>query len=425
MAFGASVEQLVRKRLGLFAWAVGGLVVAVAAYFLIADTDDYDNCNSMLVAQEYDKAIILCDIRLQSEDLTDEQRAAAFVNRGLAYFAKGEDDHALADYDRAIQLRPDFESAYVRRGLAYHDRGEYDRAIADFDEAIRLRPDNADAYDGRASAAYQDGDYDDALRDLDWLVAQKPRDVLALIKRASTYSKLEDHDRAIADIDSAMALSPDDAVVWYARGTTYYLKGDFDRAFEAYDRAIAIKPDMADFYLGRGGIHVIRGDLDLAKADYDKAVELKPDDARLWRLKGLTEFLRADYDQAVRAFARSQKIKRADLYNVMLLHLARRHVNGRGIDDQDADRIDLSKWPGPIVQYFLGRISKEEAIQAADDPDPRIARPRQCEAEYYVGQLDLAEGRPGEARRRFERDLQICPPSLLEMAGARAALSRM
>ena len=425
MAFGASVEQLVRKRLWLFAWAIGGLVVAVAVYFLIGDTDDYDNCNSMLVAQEYDKAIILCDIRLQSEDLTDEQRAAAFVNRGLAYFAKGEDDHALADYDRAIQLKPDFDSAYVRRGLAYHDRGEYGRAIADFDEAIRLRPESADARDGRASAAYQNGDYGDALRDLDWLVAQKPRDVLTLIKRASTYSKLDDHDRAIADIDRAMALSPDDAVVWYARGTTYFIKGDVDRAFEAYDRAIALKPDMADFYLGRGGIHVIRNNLDLAMADYDKAVKLKSDDARLWRLKGLAEFLNADYDLAVRAFARSQKIKRTDLYNIVLLHLARRHVNGKGITDQDTENVDLGKWPGPIVLYFLGRISKEEAIRAADDPDARIARPRQCEAEYYVGQLDLAEGRLSEARQRFEHDLQICPPSLLEMSGARVALSRM
>jgi tetratricopeptide (TPR) repeat protein len=427
MASGASVEQVLRKRLGLFAWATGGLVVAVAAYFLIGDTQDYDNCNSMLVAQEYDKAIILCDLRLQSEDLSDEERAAAFVNRGLAYFAKGEDDHALADYDRAIALKPDFESAYVRRGLAYHDRGQYDRAIADFNQAIRLRPDNADAYDGRASAAYQSGAYGDALRDLDWLIAQKPRDVLTHIKRASTYSKLEDHDRAIADIDRAMELSPDDAVVWYARGTTYYLKGDFDRAFEAYDRAIAIKPDSADFYLGRGGIYVIRSDLDLAVLDYDKAVELKPDDARLWRLKGLAEFLRADYEAAAGAFTHAQRIKRTDLYNVILLHLARRHVNEEGISEEDVqgDKVDLGKWPGPIVLYFLGHLSKEEAIKAADDPDARIARARQCEAEYYVGQLDLAEGRLSEARRRFERDLQICPPSLLEMSGARVALGRM
>jgi len=111
----------------------------------------------------------------------------------------------------------------------------------------------------------------------------------------------------------------------------------------------------------------------------------------------------------------------------VLLHLARRHASGAGISDRDAEGggIDLSKWPGPIVLYFLGRISKEEAIRAADDPDARIARPRQCEAEYYVGQLDLAEGRLSEARQRFEHDLQICPPSLLEMSGARVALSRM
>lgn len=410
-----------RKRLGLLAWAISGLVVAVAAFLLIDDTENYDNCTSMLVAQEYDKAIILCDLRLQSETLSDEERAAAFVNRGLAYFAKGDDDHALADYDRAIALKPDFESAYVRRGLAYHDRTHYARAIEDFDRAIALKPDNIDAHDGRAASSYQMGAYDDALRDLDWLIAQRLRDVLAHIKRAATYGKLEDHARAIADIDRALELAPDDAVVWYARGNAYYLKGDLDGAFEAYDRAIGIKPDAADFYMGRGGIHVLRSDLDRAMADYDKAVELKPDDARLWRLKGLANFLRADYGEAAEAFARSQKIKRSDLYNVVLLHLARRHAKLGGIGEQDAqgDGIDLTKWPGPIVLYFLGRASREDVLGAADDST------RQCEADYYVGQLDLADGRLGEARRRFEHDLQVCPPSLLEMSGARLALSRM
>ena len=258
------------------------------------------------------------------------------------------------------------------------------------------------------------------------MIALKPRNALGYIKRASTYSKLEDHDQALADIDRAMQLAPDDAVVWYARGMTYHLKGDFDQAFDAYNRAITIKPDMADGYLGRGGIYVIRSDLDHAILDHDKAIELKHDDARLWRLKGLAEFLQVDYSAAVQAFVQSQKMKRTDLYNIVLLHLARRHAKQGGISDQDAQGsgIDLRKWTGPIVLYFLGRISEQTAMMAAGHPDTKIAHEQQCEAEFYVGQLDLAEGRLAQARQRFERDLDICPPGFLELAGARVALSR-
>ena len=54
---------------------------------------------------------------------------------------KGDYDRAIADYDRAIQLKPDYADAYVGRGVAYGEKGDYDRAIADFDRAIQLKPD--------------------------------------------------------------------------------------------------------------------------------------------------------------------------------------------------------------------------------------------------------------------------------------------
>ena len=36
-------------------------------------------------------------------------------------------------------------------GIAYGDKGDYDRAIADYDQAIQLKPDFVDAYNNRGS----------------------------------------------------------------------------------------------------------------------------------------------------------------------------------------------------------------------------------------------------------------------------------
>jgi tetratricopeptide (TPR) repeat protein len=63
------------------------------------------------------------------------------VIRGIAYGMKGSTDRAIADFDKAIQLQPDFADAYFNRGLAYYYKGEYDCAIADFKKVLELSQD--------------------------------------------------------------------------------------------------------------------------------------------------------------------------------------------------------------------------------------------------------------------------------------------
>jgi uncharacterized protein YecT (DUF1311 family) len=75
---------------------------------------------------------------------TPENLAIAFGNRGNAYQAEDDYDHAIADYDQAIQLNPDDPIAISNRGNAYKSKGDIGHAIADV--SIRLDPQFAEAY---------------------------------------------------------------------------------------------------------------------------------------------------------------------------------------------------------------------------------------------------------------------------------------
>ncbi|MGB6446659.1 MAG: tetratricopeptide repeat protein [Xanthobacteraceae bacterium] len=46
----------------------------------------------------------------------------------------------MADYDRAIALDPGFALAYNNRGAAYGKKGDLDCAIADYQQALRVNP---------------------------------------------------------------------------------------------------------------------------------------------------------------------------------------------------------------------------------------------------------------------------------------------
>ena len=56
----------------------------------------------------------------------------------------GEHEKAVADYDEALRLRPDYTDASYNRGNAYSRIGEHEKALADYNEALRLKPDYLD-----------------------------------------------------------------------------------------------------------------------------------------------------------------------------------------------------------------------------------------------------------------------------------------
>jgi tetratricopeptide (TPR) repeat protein len=72
-------------------------------------------------------------------DVDNEQQAVDAFNRGVAYYAKGELDEAIAGYTEAIRLNPKGSEAYQTRGLAYLKKGDPAKAAADLAKAKELR----------------------------------------------------------------------------------------------------------------------------------------------------------------------------------------------------------------------------------------------------------------------------------------------
>lgn len=87
-----------------------------------------------LAHRDYDVRIKSCSEIIHSEP----DNAIAYHNRGIAHQSKGDLEHALADYDKAIQLDPSYRSAYDARGRIYATKGDYARALADVTRATEL-----------------------------------------------------------------------------------------------------------------------------------------------------------------------------------------------------------------------------------------------------------------------------------------------
>src|SRR5205823_5966880 len=58
-------------------------------------------------------------------------------------------EEALASYDRALTLTPDYPIAWYNHGIALGNLGRYEEALVSFDQALALTPDSADAWYNR------------------------------------------------------------------------------------------------------------------------------------------------------------------------------------------------------------------------------------------------------------------------------------
>ena len=117
--------------------------------------------DELLRKGEYQQAIVQYDKAIEVKP----DFAEAYNNRGYAKYAKYDGSDALADMNRAIELRPDFPHAYNTRGCVHMARGETELAIADFDRAIELQPDYPRAYRNRANVLMKKGRFRETFAD--------------------------------------------------------------------------------------------------------------------------------------------------------------------------------------------------------------------------------------------------------------------
>jgi tetratricopeptide (TPR) repeat protein len=192
---------------------------------------------------EYEKAI-----KKFSESINiDQNDPFAYGGRGLSYALNEQDDLAIADYTKSIEiLNSAIAWMYNRRGLCYETKSQYDLAIKDYNEAIKLAPNDPENY---FSLGY-------------------------------TYERKEQYDLAIKNYTELIKYNKDEftpAFPYTLRAYAYSQNEQYDLAINDYNEAVKLEPDNADNYANRGYVYTKLGNKELAKQDFDKAFSLEPE----------------------------------------------------------------------------------------------------------------------------------------------------
>ena len=142
---------------------------------------------------------------------------------------------ALASYDKAIALKPDYAEAHNNRGNALKDLKRPAEALASYDKAIALKPDYAEAHNNRGNALKDLKRPAEALASYDRAIALKPDYAEAYNNRGNALKDLKRPAEALASYDKAIALKPDYAEAYWNQSLCLLLMGHFEQGWRQYE----------------------------------------------------------------------------------------------------------------------------------------------------------------------------------------------
>jgi predicted AlkP superfamily phosphohydrolase/phosphomutase len=132
-------------------------------------------------------------------------------------------------------------------GQRYQNQGEFEKAIAEFKKALALRPNHAGTLNNLGVSYGRLKRYPEAEEAFLRALEVKPKDMFAMNNLAVLYMESGRLDQARRYAEQAAATEPKYANGRYSLGVIYAHAGEFDRATKEFEAALAIEPDNARF----------------------------------------------------------------------------------------------------------------------------------------------------------------------------------
>jgi lipoprotein NlpI len=233
--------------------------------------------------------------------------------------------------------------------------------------------------------------------------------------RGNAFLQKGDFDKAIVDYDAAIRLDPQYAPAFRNRAGAWFAKGEMDKSIADLDAAIAYDPRSAPSFYNRARLLLLKGDFSRATVDLDAALRINAEFLPSYGTRGRAWFYRGQYAEAVADLMRYWDGQK-DPFIILWVYLAKLRTGQDGTAelDQAAGTLRTADWPMPVIEMYRGRIDARAVLEAAK-ADPKYERGRTCEAQFYIAEQFLAQGRKSEA----------CPRSFVEYEGAMAELSKL
>ena len=273
-------------------------------YYYLAEADKFENKNNQALAN-YEKALNI-----------DPEFAPAYLGRALMKQILTPSSNYINDIQRAIEFDPRYSEAYLERARYYIRTHQIVEATADLEMVIRINPQTPVAYT-LLSEIYLSTDQPQAAL----VAAQTAYDMdITLLK---TYLALGTANLAVGNSQESIKYMTTyetyatlDARDYESLGLAHWSAGDVEKTIENMSKAIKLDERNFTPYLIRGLAYMVMDNKNAASDDLIKAVEINDNSfiaiynrAKVWldldkKREAYNQFLRSEdllMDESMRA----------------------------------------------------------------------------------------------------------------------------
>jgi tetratricopeptide (TPR) repeat protein len=201
-------------------------------------------------------------------------------NLAFAEASAGRSGDAIADYEAALALHPDFPEARNNLGTLLAARGDLAGATAQFREALRADPRYVRAHHNLGLALARTGDLAGAVAEYAIVLRLAPDLAEARADLGQALAELGQLPEAVGQLEEALRLEPGLAAARANLGTALLHLGRLDEARAAFAADVRRRPGSAAARNRLGIALAALGRLAEAREQFAEALRLDPADAQ-------------------------------------------------------------------------------------------------------------------------------------------------
>jgi len=233
---------------------------------------------------------------------------AGYNGLGHILLQKGQVDEAMVDYQRALEINPNYAEVRNNLGTALLQKGQPDEAIVQFRKALAIDPNYVTAHDNLGNALLLKGQMDEATAQFQKALDIDPNYVNAHNSLGNVLLHKGQVDEAIVQFQKALKIDPSFAQADYNLGNALLHKGQVDEAIIQFQKALEINPNLVEVPNNLGDALLQKGQLDGAIVQFQKALEINPNLVDTHNNLGNALLQKGQVDEAIIQFQKALEI---------------------------------------------------------------------------------------------------------------------